>query len=294
MNASRFAGENSTVKMIPTELVRALPQVRTTFKESSIAELAADIEAHGVLQPLVVRPDGKGYTVIIGERRLRAIQKLNAPFVPAIVAEIKEAEREEIQLIENIQREDLSAKDLTGSIHKLWKKHGSVAKVAQVCNKSKSWVSKRLAIALEVGALTVQLLDANIKDVELLYAFSMLEKADDQRARALLPDILEKQKGRKDVQSELQIALGKKADSKPEEKEEDVNLDLFDTPAVITGANEDAIALKLKTAINALRAVAEKAKKRSDGKCWILSNAAMAELQETIAKIVWHDHDNAA
>lgn len=279
-----FSGETSTVKMIPTELVRALPQVRTTFKESSIAELAADIEAHGVLQPLVVRPDGKGYTVIIGERRLRAIQKLNAPFVPAIVAEIKEAEREEIQLIENIQREDLSAKDLTSSIHKLWKKHGSVAKVAKVCNKSKSWVSKRLAIALEVGPLTVQLLDANIKDVELLYAFSMLEKADDQRARALLPDILEKQKGRKDVQSELQIALGKKADSKPEEKEEDVNLDLFDTPAVITSGDEDT-ALKLKTAINALRTVAEKAKKRTDGKCWILSNAAMAELREAIEKI---------
>lgn len=284
MNASRFAGETSTVKMIPTELVRALPQVRTTFKESSIAELAADIEAHGVLQPLVVRPDGKGYTVIIGERRLRAIQKLNAPFVPAIVAEIKEAEREEIQLIENIQREDLSAKDLTGSIHKLWKKHGSVAKVAQVCNKSKSWVSKRLAIALEVGALTVQLLDANIKDVELLYAFSMLEKADDQRARALLPDILEKQKGRKDVQSELQIALGKKADSKPEEKEESQNLDLFDTPAVTTGDNENA-AIKLQTAINALLAVAWQAKRRSDGKCWILSNAAMAALKEAIEKI---------
>lgn len=294
MNASRFAGENSTVKMIPTELVRALPQVRTTFKESSIAELAADIEAHGVLQPLVVRPDGKGYTVIIGERRLRAIQKLNAPFVPAIVAEIKEAEREEIQLIENIQREDLSAKDLTGSIHKLWKKHGSVAKVAQVCNKSKSWVSKRLAIALEVGALTVQLLDANIKDVELLYAFSMLEKANDQRARALLPDILEKQKGRKDVQSELQIALGKKADSKPEEKEENTNLDLFDEPAAITDREQKDTEIKLEAAISALRAVAGQAKKRSDGKCWILSNAAMAELQEAIAKIVWHSHDDAA
>ena len=283
MNTNRFSGENSTVKMIPTELVRALPQVRTTFKDSSIAELAADIEAHGVLQPLVVRPDGKGYTVIIGERRLRAIQRLNAPFVPAIVAEIKETEREEIQLIENIQREDLNTKDLTGSIHKLWKKHGSVAKVAQICNKSKSWVSKRLAIALEVGALTVQLLDANVKDVELLYAFSMLEKANDQRARALLPDILEKQKGRKDVQSELQIALGKKADSKPEDNEEK-NLDLFDTPTDTTGSNEDA-AIKLQTTIDALLAVAWQAKRRSDGKCWILSNAAMAKLKEAIEKI---------
>jgi ParB family chromosome partitioning protein len=289
-----FAGENTTVKMIPTELIRALPQVRTTFKDSSIAELAADIEAHGVLQPLVVRPDGKGYTIIIGERRFRAIQKLNAPFVPAIVAEIKETEREEIQLIENIQREDLSAKDLTGSIHKLWKKHGSVAKVAQICNKSKSWVSKRLAIALEVGALTVQLLDANIKDVELLYAFSMLEKADDQRARALLPDILEKQKGRKDVQSELQIALGKKADSKPEEKEESQNLDLFDTPTVATDQNQKDTEIKLEAAIDALHAVAKQAKKRSDGKCWILSNAAMEELTEAIAKIVWYSHDDAA
>lgn len=130
----------------------------------------------------------------------------------------------------------------------------------------------------------MQLLDANIKDVELLYAFSMLEKADDQRARALLTDILEKQKGRKDVQSELQITLGKKADSKPEEEEEDSNLDLFDTPTATTDSNEDA-AIKLKIAIDALRAIAGQAKKRSDGKCWILSNAAMAELSEAIEKI---------
>jgi hypothetical protein len=120
--------------------------------------------------------------------------------------------------------------------------------------------------------------------VGLLYAFSMLEKADDQRARALLPDILEKQKGRKDVQSELQIALGKKADSKPEE-EENQNLDLFDTPAVATDREEKDTKIKLEAAIDALENIVWKAKRRSNGKYWIISNAAMAELREAIEKI---------
>lgn len=229
MNTSqnRFAGETGRVLNIPIAQVRALPQVRTQFKEASIAELASSIEAYGLLEPIVVRPDGDGFTVVIGERRLRALQKANAEFAPAIVADIDEDNREEIQLIENIQREDLSVKDLSNSVHKLWKKHRSVPEVARRCGKSKSWVVKRLALAMDVGPLTAQLLDANAKDTEMLYAFATLEKADDRRARALLPDLLEKTKGRKNVQIELQIALGKKAEQQTEPAAESTNLDLF-------------------------------------------------------------------
>jgi ParB family chromosome partitioning protein len=280
---NRFAGETSTVRNIPINLVRALPQVRTQFKASSISELAADIKAHGLLQPIVVRPDGQGYTVIIGERRLRALQEGGAEYVPALVASINEDQREEIQLIENIQREDLSAKDLTGSVHKLWKKHGSVAKVAKICNKSKSWVSKRLAVAMDVGPLTLELLDANIKDVELLYAFATLEKADAMRARALLPEILDKTATRKDVQAALQAVLGKKGDDAP--KPEDTTGDLFEdqdeTPAIETSSDFPE-RMKLEAALKALRAIDEMPKALSPLVKWERARDAVKAALEAI------------
>ncbi len=251
--------EAGTVQMIPRHLIDVPEQVRTKFNESSIKELAADIRRRGgLIQNLTVRPIGNRFQLAIGGRRFKAIEYLGDEIVPAIVANISDDELEEMQLAENIQREDLSASDVANSIAKMWKKHGSITEVARRCNKSRSWVCKRLALALDVGPLTTELLDANAKDVELLYAFATLEKADDRRASALLPDLLEKVKGRKDVQEELKIALGKKAEATPaaEEVVEDTNLDLFkdNTPTIATEGSY-SLAASLQIALDALKAI---------------------------------------
>lgn len=83
-------------------------QPRKTFEDEALGELAASIGQHGVLQPLVVRPNPLGgYRIIAGERRWRAARIAGLTEVPAIVKDVTDAEAMEIALIENLQREDL-------------------------------------------------------------------------------------------------------------------------------------------------------------------------------------------
>lgn len=83
-------------------------QPRRLFDQGKLEELAASIAEHGIVQPIVVRPKGKGYEIVAGERRWRASQLAGLKKVPALVREFSEAETMEIALIENLQREDLN------------------------------------------------------------------------------------------------------------------------------------------------------------------------------------------
>src|SRR5690242_13057923 len=83
-------------------------QPRVEFNEEALAELADSIRERGVLQPILLRPDGDGYMIIAGERRWRAAQRAQLHAIPAIVREIDESTVAELALIENIQREDLN------------------------------------------------------------------------------------------------------------------------------------------------------------------------------------------
>lgn len=83
-------------------------QPRKTFEDNALAELTESIRQHGVLQPLVVRPNPLGgYRIIAGERRWRASRLAGLTEVPAIIKDVTDAEAMEIALIENLQREDL-------------------------------------------------------------------------------------------------------------------------------------------------------------------------------------------
>lgn len=84
-------------------------QPRTEFALEALDDLAASIKAHGVLQPIMVRPRGGGrYELIAGERRFRAAEKAGLTRIPAIVREMTDEESLTVALIENIQREDLN------------------------------------------------------------------------------------------------------------------------------------------------------------------------------------------
>jgi ParB family chromosome partitioning protein len=96
---------------VPIDQIRPNPyQPRREFDREALAELAASIRVHGVLQPITVRnaPDGHGYQLVAGERRLRAARELGLPTIPAQVRPCTERELLEIALIENLQREDIN------------------------------------------------------------------------------------------------------------------------------------------------------------------------------------------
>lgn len=215
--------DHAHVMNIPLDLIDTAPQVRTRFNLDTIDELAADIAVHGILQPLIVQPHGERFTLLIGERRFRALQRNKADTAPAIVATVSRQIAKEVQLMENIQREDLNTKDLAAAIHDLWTAHGTVAEVAKRCHKSPSWVSKRLALALGCGPATTALLDAGVKDVELLYQFKKLEKIDPKRAQLLVKDVIAGTVGREEINDWIiGDADDAKEDSEPEKQQSDL------------------------------------------------------------------------
>jgi ParB family chromosome partitioning protein len=85
-------------------------QPRSVFDPVKLQELSDSIKSHGVLQPLLVSPNrrGEGFTLLAGERRLRAAEMAGLEMVPVRVMEITDAEQVELAIIENVQRDDLN------------------------------------------------------------------------------------------------------------------------------------------------------------------------------------------
>ncbi|AFA50280.1 ParB/RepB/Spo0J family partition protein [Acetobacterium woodii] len=95
---------------VKTNNVRPNPdQPRKTFDRAKLEELGVSIKEHGILQPLVVKPETKGYTIIAGERRWRAANMIGLKEIPVIVKDLPAKEVLEIAIIENVQRENLNS-----------------------------------------------------------------------------------------------------------------------------------------------------------------------------------------
>ena len=107
---SLMDSDDSSVIMVSISSIVPNPrQPRTRFTDEELAELTESIREHGIIQPLIVNDQGDGkYTLIAGERRLRAAQMAGLNTVPAITRQADDRELLELALIENIQREDLS------------------------------------------------------------------------------------------------------------------------------------------------------------------------------------------
>src|SRR5271163_3273969 len=105
---------------IDIDLIDPSPyQPRTRFREEALDELARSIQSSGIIQPLVVRPLGKRFQLIAGERRWRAAQRAGLTKVSAIVRNVTDALALEMTLVENIQREDLNAIEAARAFERL-------------------------------------------------------------------------------------------------------------------------------------------------------------------------------
>lgn len=101
---------NEEIVELPIEDLRPNPyQPRKIFDESALNELALSIKEHGIFQPIIVKKSIKGYEIIAGERRVRASKLAGLDKVPAIIRSFTDEQMMEIALLENLQRENLSA-----------------------------------------------------------------------------------------------------------------------------------------------------------------------------------------
>jgi ParB family chromosome partitioning protein len=132
------------------EIARIRPnpnQPRIQFDEEALDELADSIRERGVLQPILLRPDGDDYLIIAGERRWRAAQRARLHAIPAIVREIDESTTAELALIENIQRLDLNPLEEAEGYRQLIQRHGHTQDdVGKIVHKSRSHVANLLRL----------------------------------------------------------------------------------------------------------------------------------------------------
>ena len=131
-----------------SEIEPNLTQPRKTFNEESLTELADSIAAHGVLQPLLVRPMNNGmYQIVAGERRWRAARMAGLSEVPVLIKELSDEETDKIALIENLQREDLNILETAQGYQKLMEKYGMTQEdLSESVGKSRSSISNSIRI----------------------------------------------------------------------------------------------------------------------------------------------------
>ena len=145
---SEAAAPRGGVREIEVSRIRPNPnQPRVHFDEDALDELADSIRQRGVLQPILLRPDGEDFMIIAGERRWRAAQRARLHAIPAIVREIDESTTSEIALIENIQRQDLNPLEEADGYKQLIQRHGHTQdEVGRIVHKSRSHVANLLRL----------------------------------------------------------------------------------------------------------------------------------------------------
>ena len=144
-----FGLSSEMPRIVEIELTKLQPnpdQPRKRINEETIKELASSIEQHGLIQPISVVPvpENDGFVIVAGERRYRAHQHLGRTTIAAIITK---GNSDEIALIENIQREDLSPMDQAEGLARLMERHGyKQEEVAQVVGKSRPTVTELLSL----------------------------------------------------------------------------------------------------------------------------------------------------
>lgn len=143
-NASEVQGK-STLRISEIEPNRLQP--RKDFDEESIASLADSIKDHGLLQPIVVRPYGRAYQIVAGERRWRAARVAGLGEVPVVIKEFSDSEAMQIALIENLQRENLNPVEEALGYRELSEKYDMTQEsIAEMTGRSRSSVTNAIRI----------------------------------------------------------------------------------------------------------------------------------------------------
>ena len=140
--------DNDKIVEIALEEIKKNPyQPRTYFNEEKLNELKESIEKNGLLQPIIVKKAVKGYYIIAGERRYRAFEMLGRKEIPAIIKEMTDEEMMVFAVLENLQREDLSALEESESYKNLMDKMSlTQEELAKKLGKSRPYIANSLRL----------------------------------------------------------------------------------------------------------------------------------------------------
>ena len=190
-------------------------QPRANFDPEGIAELAASIREHGIIQPLIVTKDeeqGK-YILIAGERRLLAAKEAQLDMVPVIVREASDQDRLELALIENVQRADLSALETAAAYQQLADEFGlSHSEIAERVGKSRVSITNTLRLLSLPASLKEALVEEKISEG---HARALLGLPNPKSQAAALQTVIDKGLNVRQTEALVRKLTGEKPAPKP-------------------------------------------------------------------------------
>lgn len=209
------------VVQIPiTKIVPNKYQPRTVFDDEKIEELSRTIHTHGVIQPIVVRPSkeaGDLYEIIAGERRYRAMKKLQWEEVPAIVRTLSDKETASIALIENLQREELTAIEEALAYQQLLELHSLTQEaLAQRLGKGQSTVANKLRLLKLPTFVQEAILHREISE---RHARALISIKDEQLQRQLIEATKEYEWNVRQLEDQIHTILNPEPEIDEPEKE---------------------------------------------------------------------------
>lgn len=219
--------DNEEVLQIPVQhIIPNRFQPRTVFIDERIEELSQTIEVHGIIQPIVVRGIGEDqYELIAGERRWRAVQKLGWEKIPAIVKEMDDSQTASVALIENLQREELTAIEEAMAYAKLLELHGLTQEgLAQKLGKGQSTIANKLRLLKLPQSIQDALLQKKITE---RHARALIVLKTPEKMELVLAEILEKQLNVKQTEDRVKRMIeSETAEKKPQARRKSYSKDM--------------------------------------------------------------------
>lgn len=209
--------DNEEIRQIPVEEIVPNPyQPRTVFDDEKIDELCQTIRTHGLIQPIVVRMRDGHYELIAGERRLRATKKLGLERIPAIVKEFNDAQTASIALIENLQREGLTAIEEAMAYQKLIDLHNLTQEsLAQRLGKGQSTIANKLRLLHLPQEIQGALLSRQVTE---RHARALIPLKDSELQVKVLQEVLDREWNVK--QTEVRVKQLLEATENPKQEKE--------------------------------------------------------------------------
>jgi ParB family chromosome partitioning protein len=223
-----FDATTGGVLQIPVDDILPNPrQTRINFNPEELSELAASIQEHGILQPLIVSRDEEGekYTLIAGDRRLQASRIAGLATVPVIVRRVTDQQRLEWTLIENLQRSDLNPLESAEGYRQLAEEFGlSHMEIANRVGKSRTAVTNTLRLLKLSPAVRQALREGKISEG---HARSLLALPSAAAQSAALQTILQKDLTVRQTEELVRRLTGERSPvkSKPARSPEEIDLE---------------------------------------------------------------------
>lgn len=222
-NEAVESDQDEVKQILVEEIIPNRFQPRTIFIDEKIAELSQTIKTHGMIQPIVVREREGKYEIIAGERRWRAVKKLGWERIPAIVKEFNDSQTASIALIENLQREELTAIEEAMAYSQLLELHNLTQEsLAQRLGKGQSTIANKLRLLKLPEPIQQALLNKQITE---RHARALIPLKNPENQVKVLEEVIERQWNVKQTEERV-VRLLEGTTPKPKPKKKSFSKDM--------------------------------------------------------------------